>query len=133
MKWIWLHGITSLLKQNVLIKFVDIVKKKTGLKPDVRPIDRYSSYFNYRRDVNAIILVQCKLHTGRRRHRVLASVIGQLIDDVTVKDASQSEEDSSASRLILSCCTPLDSRRFLAVAGIRRISFSFISEVIWKD
>ncbi|GBM72227.1 hypothetical protein AVEN_83905-1 [Araneus ventricosus] len=76
---------------------------------------------------------QLPLKRGRRRHRVLAPVIGQRIDDVTMKDATQSDEDSSASRLILSCCTPLDSRRFLAVAGIRRNSFSFFSEVIWKE
>ncbi|KAF8778269.1 hypothetical protein HNY73_015009 [Argiope bruennichi] len=69
----------------------------------------------------------------RRRHRVLAPVIGQRVDDVTVKDATQSDEDTSACRLILSCCTPLDSRRFLAVAGIRRIGFSFFGEVNWKE
>ncbi|GFQ97624.1 uncharacterized protein TNCT_149951 [Trichonephila clavata] len=59
------------------------------------------------------------------RHSSPMTVIGRWIDDVTVKDAAQSDEDFFAFRLILSCCTPRDSRRFLAVAGIRRESFSF--------
>ncbi|PRD30294.1 UNVERIFIED_CONTAM: hypothetical protein NCL1_26848 [Trichonephila clavipes] len=63
--------------------------------------------------------------TGKRRHSSPMTVIGRWINVVTAKDAAQSDEDFFASRLILSCCTPRDSRRFLAVAGIRRESFSF--------
>ncbi|GFT48017.1 uncharacterized protein NPIL_638151 [Nephila pilipes] len=68
----------------------------------------------------------------KRRHRAPMPVIGQWIDNVTVKDAAQSDEDFFASRLILSCCTPRDSRRFLTVAGIRRVSFSFLLRWIRK-
>ncbi|GIX70436.1 hypothetical protein CEXT_202591 [Caerostris extrusa] len=51
----------------------------------------------------------------RRRHGGWRSVTGRWVGDVTKKDATQSDEDFPAFRFILSCCTPRDSRRSLAL------------------